>query len=187
MNANALNPMWESLVLRGMAGILFGLAAVFWPALTVVILVYIFSIYVLVNGMIDMVQSIMNMFSSKPWLLTMLLGVGGVGVGLFLIRRPEISIATFVLIIGLALIVRGVFEFVIALTEQPSATYKTLMIIGSALSVIVGVAILLHPLEGGLAFVWLLGLYALITGPIWIALGVDAKKVLEAPTARRKK
>ncbi len=186
MNANALQPMWESLVLRGMAGILFGLAAVFWPALTVVVLVYIFSIYVLVNGMIDIVQGVMSLFSKRPWLLTLLLGIGGVGVGLFLIRRPAISIATFVLIVGLALIVRGVFEFVMALTEQPSATYKTLMIIGSALSVIVGVAILLHPLEGGLAFVWLLGLYALITGPIWIALGVDTKRVLELGTKKRK-
>ena len=47
------------------------------------------------------------------------------------------------------------------------------------MAVVVGIAILLQPASGGVAFVWVLGLYALLTGPMWIALGLDTKKLLE--------
>ena len=62
-----------------------------------------------------------------------------------------------------------------------SATEKTLMIIGGVLAVIVGIAILMQPAAGGVTFVWILGLYALLTGPMWIALGIDAKNSISKP------
>lgn len=172
----ALKPMWESLVMRGVAGILFGIAAVFWPALTLVVLVYLFSIYVLVSGLVNIVQSIMDLAKKRSWFLTLLLGIAELGVGIYLVRHPGVTFATFILLAGLILIVRGVFEVVMAITEEPSATYKTLLTIGGVLSVLVGIVILLQPEAGGVAFVWILGLYALITGPIWIAMAMDVKK-----------
>lgn len=182
----ALKPMWESLVFRGVAGILFGIAAVFWPALTLVVLVYIFSIYILVSGLINIVQSIMDLAKKRSWFLTMLLGIAELGVGVYLVRHPGVTFATFILLAGLILITRGVFEVVVALTEEPSATYKTLMVIGGVLSVVVGIIILLQPAAGGVAFVWILGLYALITGPIWIAIALDVKRELEAGNGRKR-
>src|SRR5690606_17350449 len=112
--------------------------------------------------------------------LTMLLGIAELGIGVYLVRHPGVTFATFILLAGLILIARGVFEVVVALTEEPSATYKTLMVIGGVLSVVVGIVILLQPAAGGVAFVWILGLYALITGPIWIAIALDVKRELEA-------
>ena len=177
----ALKPMWESLVFRGVAGILFGIAAVFWPALTLVVLVYIFSIYILVSGLINIVQSIMDLAKKRSWFLTMLLGIAELGIGVYLVRHPGVSFATLILLIGLVLIARGVFEVVLALLDDFSATEKTLMIIGGVLAVIVGIAILMQPAAGGVAFVWILGLYVLLTGPMWIALGIDAKNSISKP------
>ena len=37
---------------------------------------------------------------------------------------------------------------------------------------VAGVAILLQPASGGVAFVWVLGLFALVTGPLLIALSI---------------
>lgn len=179
MDASGLKIMWESLILRGVAGILFGIAAVFWPALTLVTLVYIFSIYILVNGIVEIVESIMAMRRKQSWIWKMLLGFIELGVGVYLVRRPGVSFATLILLIGLVLIAKGVFEVVGAMLDDYSATEKTLMIISGALGVVVGIAILLQPASGGVAFVWVLGLYALLTGPMWIALGIDAKKLAE--------
>jgi uncharacterized membrane protein HdeD (DUF308 family) len=182
MNADGLKVLWESMVLRGVAGILFGIAAVFWPALTLATLVYIFSIYILVNGVVDIVESILALRRKESWIWKLLLGFVELGVGVYLVRHPGVSFATLILIIGLTFIAKGVFEVVMAMLEDFSATERTLMIISGALGVIVGVIVLLQPVAGGVAFVWVLGLYALLTGPMWIALGIDAKHSIEATT-----
>ncbi len=185
MDATGLKAMWESLVLRGVAGILFGIAAVFWPGLTLVTLVYIFSIYILISGVIGIVESIRAISDGNSWVWRLVLSIAELGVGVYLVRHPSVSFATLILLIGLVLIARGVFEVVLALLEDYSATEKTLMIIGGALGVIVGIAILMQPAAGGVAFVWVLGLYALLTGPMWIALGIDAKHATEGKTKRK--
>lgn len=179
MDAKAIKPMWESLVLRGVAGILFGIAAVFWPSLTLVVLVYIFSIYILVSGVVGIVDSVVRLTRKQSWMWRLLLGIAELGVGLYLVRHPYVTFQTFVLVAGLVLIARGVFEAIMALLEEEGATNKTLMLIGGALSVLVGIVILLQPVAGGVAFVWVLGLYALVTGPILIALALDIKHSAE--------
>lgn len=186
MDATGLKVMWESLVLRGVAGILFGIAAVFWPGLTLVTLVYIFSIYILISGIVEIVEAIRAISRGGSWIWKLLLGFAELGVGVYLVRHPNVSFATLILLIGLVLIARGVFEVVLALLEDYSATEKTLMVIGGVLAVIVGIAILLQPAAGGVAFVWVLGLYALLTGPMWIALGIDAKHAIEDTTKHKK-
>lgn len=181
MDATGLKVMWESMILRGVAGILFGIAAVFWPGITLVTLVYIFSIYILVSGVIEIVDAVRAIVAHDSWIWKLLLGFVELGVGVYLVRHPGVSFATLILLIGLVLIARGVFEVVLALLDDFSATEKTLMIIGGVLAVIVGIAILMQPAAGGVAFVWILGLYALLTGPMWIALGIDAKNSVSKP------
>lgn len=179
MDAQAMKPMWEALVIRGVAGILFGIAAVFWPGLTLVTLVYIFSIYILISGVVGIVQSILDMARGRTWFLELLIGIVELGIGLYLVRHPGVTFATFILLAGLLFIARGVFEVVMALTDEEMATNKMLLIIGGVLSALLGIVLLMQPAAGGVAFVWILGLYALITGPILIALGIDAKHLSE--------
>lgn len=176
---DAVKPMWEALVVRGIAGILFGIAAVFWPALTLVTLVYIFSIYILVSGLVSIVTGLMHLVKGRNWFLGLILGFAELGVGVYLVRHPGVTFATLILIIGLVLVARGVFEVVMGLTEDNFATHKLLVILGGVLAAAVGIIVLLQPASGGVAFVWVLGLYALITGPILIALGLDVKQVAE--------
>jgi uncharacterized membrane protein HdeD (DUF308 family) len=179
MDAKAMKPMWEALVVRGVAGILFGIAAVFWPGLTLVTLVYIFSIYVLLSGVIGVVQSILDMTRGRTWFMGLIVSIIELGIGLYLVRHPQVTFATFILLAGLLFIARGVFEIVIALTDESMATNKVLLVFGGILSALLGIILLMQPVSGGVAFVWVMGLYALISGPILIALGIDAKHISE--------
>lgn len=166
---------WWVLTVRGIAAILFGIAAVFWPAITLVTLVYLFSAYVLVSGIVDIVHGISAIAHRNTWFLSLILGILQLGVGIYLLRRPLLSFATLVLLIGFTLIVRGVVEGVGAFSEDAPASIKTLIIIGAIISVLAGIVMLFQPAAAGVAFVWILGLYALITGPILIAMSLDVK------------
>ncbi len=173
------NDLWGGLAFRGMLAIVFGLAAVFWPGLTLVTLVYLFSGFLLASGLIGLVLGLVNIFNGKNSLLarvlSVALGATEIAAGVYLLRHPGVAFSTFILIIGLLFIGRGVIDAFMGIFEDDVATSKTISTISGVLSVIVGVIILMQPVSGGVAFVWILGLYALITGPMLLALSYDLK------------
>ena len=173
----ATKDLWGVVLFRGIAALLFGIAAVFWPGITLVTLVYLFSAYVLASGLITLVSSLVS--SDETWtsrLLLMVVAVIEIGVGVYLLRHPTVTFATLILLIGFVLIIRGVIDVVGGLfVSGISATHKLITIAGGALAAIVGVVMLFQPAASGVAFVWILGLYALIVGPLLIALSLDLK------------
>lgn len=171
---------WWVLSLRGALAVLFGIAAVFWPGLTLLTLLYLFSAYILVSGIIDIVHGVSSIFKRASWFLVLILGFAELGVGVYLLRHPHVVFATFILLIGFMLIVRGVFEGVAAFSDSISSTNRVLMLIASIIAVVAGIILLFQPASAGVAFVWILGLYALLVGPILIALSLDLKKLAES-------
>lgn len=171
------NMVRTSLVLQGILAILFGIAAVFWPGMTAVTLVYLFSAFILIDGVVVMVMGLMHLNNFGKALLMLLLGVLELGIGLFLIRNPLVSFATLILLLGFSLIIRGLFGLVGSFVhKEDSAGSRSLAGIMGSLGILVGIIILAQPVAGGIAFVWILGLYALISGPIFIALSFDVAK-----------
>lgn len=182
MDVYNLKEMWGALVFRGVVAILFGIAAVFWPGLTLVTLVYLFGGYILATGLINMVVGLTNFNDvGSFWgrLFLMIVGLVELGAGVYLLRHPLVSFATLILVIGLTFIVRGVFELFAGIFGAGSALYKTVLVLGGALAVVVGVLMLMQPAASGVAFVWLLGLYALITGTMLVALAFEAKNAIK--------
>lgn len=181
--ANILTSMWEGLVLRGLAAILFGLTAVFWPGLTLVTLVYLFSAFILATGIVGLVVGLTNLFkrngdSVLNNILLTLLAIAEIGVGLYLLRHIDVSFKTFILIVGLILIARGAIDFVLGLFAVfASSAHRWMMYLSGILTAAVGVIILFQPVSGGVAFVWVLGVYALITGPLLLAMAYDVKQL----------
>lgn len=179
-NNDNLAVAWWALTLRGIAAILFGVAAVFWPGLTLVTLVYLISAFVLVSGVINVVQGAVSIGKHRSWALTLVLGLAEVAVGLYLVRHPGVTFSVFILVAGLLFVARGVIEVVAALANDlGTSTSRTLTVIAGIVSFLVGIILLFQPAAGGVAFVWILGLYALITGPLLIALSLDVKSALE--------
>ena len=162
------------MVFEGIASILFGVSAIFWPGLTIRTLLYLFASFVLVVGLINMMSGIFSIKTSpSSWYLKVLVGALELGVGVYLLRHPAVTFATFILLIGFSLIVNGLFRIVISLSEKLPQTLKTMLLVAGLLSLIVGVVVLFQPVSSGVAFVWLLGLYALLSGPVILAAALE--------------
>ena len=179
MDGRGLNDEWTGLAFRGIFAILFGIAAVFWPGLTLKTLVYLFGGFILASGLVSLVAGLANIYNGEASflhrILMVVLGVLEIGVGVYLLRHPLVSFTTLILLIAFALIIRGVIDIVAGLFEGGSAMRRTVMVIGGLLAGIAGVVLLFQPASGGVTFVWILGLYALLTGPMLIALALDIK------------
>lgn len=171
----------NALALRGIVAILFGIAAVFWPGITLVTLVYIFSAFVLASGLVTLVNGLIDASRERnsvlSLILTVILGIAEIGVGIYLLRHIHVAFSTLILLIGFILIFRGLVELFNGLFEADTSNmYRTATSLAGALAVIAGVVLLFQPASGGVAFVWILGLYALLTGPLMVALALDINK-----------
>ncbi len=167
------------LVLRGVAAILFGIAAVFWPGITILTLLYLISVFLLIGGLFELVHGVSRLGhghddgSALMRVLTPLLGLAEIGVGVYLLRHPHVAFTTFILLIGFILIVRGVIEVVEGVFEVGSGAYRTVMVIVGILAVVAGILVLSQPRAAGVAFVWILGVYAIVAGGLLLAAASD--------------
>jgi uncharacterized membrane protein HdeD (DUF308 family) len=145
--------------------------------MTTATLIYLFAAFLLLDGIVMMVMGLVNLNHFGRAALMILLGLLQLGVGVFLFRNPEVAFGTLILILGFSLIVRGLFSFAHAFTNgKDSTTMRTMNGILGVIGLIVGVIVLMQPVAGGIAFVWILGLYALIAGPVMIAMSSDMAK-----------
>lgn len=166
---------WWALTIQGILAILFGIACVFWPGLTILTFVFLFGIFILVTGLISIFSGLFSI-GKNAWILTLILGLIELGVGVYMLRNPGLSFELIVLLVGSALAVYGIFGIVITLANNEiTAVGKTLSIIGNTLAVVAGVMMFFQPVAGGIAFAWIIGLFALITGPLWIAMSIEVK------------
>lgn len=171
--------MGGNLVLRGILLILFGAAAVFWPGLTLRTLVFIFSAFILIFGVIDLIVGVNRLFHGTQSILMRILmlifGALEVGLGVYLLRHTYVRLSLFILLIGFALLIRGVLEIVEGLFVDAEGGHRALMVIAGVVTALAGIIMLFQPVAGGIAFVWVLGFYGLITGPLMIALALEMR------------
>lgn len=160
------------LVAQGVIAVLFGIAALFWPALAMATFISLFGIFVLVWGVILLVSSLINANYRSLWWVDMVLALLLVGLGVFTLRNPDIATTTMILVVGFTLIARGVVDIVSGLfsREQDVVSNRWFIFITGALGLVLGIVVLNHPGAGGLAFIWALGLYAVLYGALTIGL-----------------
>lgn len=160
-----------SYILLGVLTIIFGVVAVFWPHETLLTLIYLVGAYLLVSGIVHLIHGISSVSTPESWwYLTALLGAVEVGFGIYILRHPALSFTNFVVLLGFALIIRGVVEFVGALFgHYKESSSRWMALLSGLLALVVGVVILDQRSSAGIAFVWILGAYAIVVGVMMLA------------------
>ena len=161
---------------RGGLAILLGILVLVWPGLTVLTLVTLVSIWLLLEGVMSIIQGVRNIkHGGLGWLGSILLGILELGVGAYLVQRPGLTTLSIITLIGLVFFVQG-FVYLFNTFAAPSTTggHRALSFLYSILSFVAGVWIWRYPIHGTLAFVWLLGLYLVASGGLLIAIAAEA-------------
>jgi uncharacterized membrane protein HdeD (DUF308 family) len=174
-----VHELWWLFVLGGIATLTFGVLALFLPGLTLALLVVIFAIYAIVMGVVELINGFASIGKRNSWWFSLLVGLVMLGVGVYLIRHPETAIGTFIVLVGAVLLVRGVFDLVVAAFFTKRNESRWLWVISGVLGILAGVFLWSSPAAGGIAFVWVLGLYALIVGSISLAYAFRVRSEYE--------
>ena len=161
---------WWAMVLRGIVAVLFGLAALFWPGLTLFVLLVCFGVYALVDGLLAIVAGI-RASGGRRWLL-LAEGTLGLLAGLVVLFWPGTTALVLVYAISAWAIFTGLLKVLMAVAFRREIENGWLMILGGLLSVLFGVILGFLPGAGLLTLVWLVGIYALILGVALVVLGL---------------
>jgi uncharacterized membrane protein HdeD (DUF308 family) len=163
---------WWALVLRGIAAIAFGVLAFVWPHITLAALVFLWGAYALVDGAFAIAAGIKSHGEYKRWWVLLIEGILSVIAGVMAFVIPGITALVLLILIAAWAIATGAFEIAAAIQLRKYIRGEWLLALAGVASVLFGVALLVNPLAGALAVVWLIGAYAIVFGVLLIALGL---------------
>jgi uncharacterized membrane protein HdeD (DUF308 family) len=164
---------------RGGLGIVLGVLVLVWPGLTVLTLVTLISIWLLFSGVISILQGFRAVRKGGfGWVGSILLGILELGVGAYLVQRPSLATLTIITLIGLVFFIQGFVALINTFTVFPVGGGRRLLsLLFAILSFAVGIWLWRYPFHGTLAFVWLIGLWAIVSGVFTIAMGAEADNI----------
>ena len=175
-DATIASDLWWLLVVRGIILLLFGLMAIIWPGITLVVLAIMFGLYLIAVGVVDVIVGARSVKLTPMWFLRVVLGIAEVAVGVYIINTGILlTIASFILLVGLFLIFQGLVEIVTSFRRSSDAGTKFWHIFGGLLGILVGMFVLREPVSGGIAFTWLLGFYGLLGGALSLTAGLGIR------------
>jgi uncharacterized membrane protein HdeD (DUF308 family) len=158
------------LLVRGVAGILFGLAAFAWPGLTLAVLITLWGIYAIVDGIVGIASAVRHRREIESWWAMLLGGAASLIAGIVAWIMPAVTAIALVVIIGFWAIARGVFVTMTAVRLRDELQDEWLLILSGALSVALGLVFVVSPGAGALAMVWLIGTLAIVSGALFVGL-----------------
>jgi uncharacterized membrane protein HdeD (DUF308 family) len=162
---------WWLLALRGAAAIIFGIITIAAPAAGLVVLVMLFGVYALVDGVLDLVLAIRGARQGAPWGALVFAGIGGLVAGAITLLWPGVSAMALLFLIAAWAVVTGVASIVAAVRLRKAIEGEWLLALSGVLSIAFGILVALFPGAGALAVVIWIGAYALVFGVMLVALG----------------
>lgn len=160
------------LIIRGIVGIVIGILAFGWPGVTIAVLVGIFALYALIDGVTNLILGLTQATRhGRPWAL-ILEGLAGIAAGVVTFMWPGVTALVLIWLIAAWAIVTGVFEIAAAIRLRRVLTGEWLLLLSGVLSIAFGVLVFAFPGAGAVGIAWVLGAYAVATGVILVALGI---------------
>jgi uncharacterized membrane protein HdeD (DUF308 family) len=172
---NNLARNWWLVILRGILAILFGLTAFVWPGITWVVLVFMFGIYTLVDGLVAVGTGLSRAKDSPRWWAFLVEGLVSIGAAVVALIWPQLTGLIMVLVIATWAVLTGILEIVAAIRLRYEINNEWLLALGGIVSIALGVLLFLRPVAGGIAIIWTIAAYAVIFGVLLIALGFRLK------------
>jgi uncharacterized membrane protein HdeD (DUF308 family) len=175
--------IWIFAIIRGVLGIIFGLIALFAPIATAFVLAIVIGAYAIVDGIFDIVEAIRHRGSSSM-VFRIVLGVVSILFGIVVLVSPGMSLEILVILVGIWAIVIGILQIISSIGHRavPNSGWVWGMI-GGALAILFGVVVIIWPGTGLVSIIWIIGIWAIVWGIVFIVLGIQLRKAARANQA----
>ena len=172
---------WPVLLARAVFAVAFGVVALIWPMITLLILAWAFGIFAIVDGAIQIIDGIRR--QDRPrWWISLLLGLLGLTAGVVAVIWPGISAVALAIVVGAWALVTGFIEIFSAVRQRRERRRPGLLLLVGLVSVVAGVVILAWPVHGAVALAALVGGFAVVYGILLAVLALRLRNAAQATT-----
>jgi uncharacterized membrane protein HdeD (DUF308 family) len=161
---------WWLLVFVGIVSVVAGGILVAKPSHSLATLSVVFGIFLLIDGIIDVISSLFG-HGEESRALAVIVGLLAIVIGILLIRHPTTAVSAIGLIIGIWLVAAGALRLVRAISFGGGI----LRMLIALLEIVVGVIVVSDPHIGYATLAILIGIWLIINGLAWIALGIAVR------------
>ena len=176
---------WWVVLLRGIAGILFGILTFVAPAISLGALVLLFGAYSFADGILAIISAIRSRGESERWWIVLLQGLAGVGAGLVTVLWPGITALALLVMVATWALITGGLEIAAAIRLRKVITGEWLLVLSGIASITLGVLLALFPGPGALVLVIWIGAYAFVSGVLLVALALRLRSWGREHTGRQ--
>jgi len=176
-----LPSFWGIVLTKGIISLLLGIMVLVWPLATWDIILIIAAVYIMLMGILFMIGGIWSMTVGWEGIVGVILGILAFMLGIYILKNPGGMTLIGIYLLGLWLIIAGIYRMFADWDLVGDS--KALTIFVGIISILVGILLLQEPIVNGLIFYWVLGLFLLISGAIYIALSFKIKHDLKKLTS----
>jgi uncharacterized membrane protein HdeD (DUF308 family) len=167
---------WWMFLLRGIFALVFGIAALLFPQAAFLGLVLVFGAFALVDGIFTLISAFSGGARSENWWWLILEGAFGILIGVLTVLQPAAMGAAWVMLIAVWAIVTGVLEIITAIRLRKEITGEWALVLGGVVSVLFGLLVAFYPASGVFAVGFMIGIYAIFFGALFIWLALNLRK-----------
>ena len=174
MPKDLLTAAWKLLLLRGVIGIVLGIILVAWPQATIVVLMVLVGIWALIDGIGLAAQVFDKGAGTGQRVLFAVMALVALVVAMVAIFNPDKAASVITWLVGIWLLVRGLFELVGAFSATV-ATPRWLLVLGALLDLVLGWLFVTHPGQSAKGVAVVIGILAIAWGVVFVVLALAAR------------
>ena len=118
---------WGLAVVMGVASVILGLLAMFYPGATIVTVAIFFAAWLFVSGFVEVITSFTRDGDTGSRVLHAIIGVLSVIVGFALLRTPFQSVEVFIFVLGIFWLAQGIMTFIAAFAQKQGRNWRIFM------------------------------------------------------------
>jgi len=162
-------------IISGVLSLLFGIVAIAWPGITLVVLVWAFAIPLLFQGIAQIVFAFKNRHVEHHWLLLFIWGLVNSLAAILSMAFPAITAFFLIMVMGATWLISGIVLAIAAIQLRKQIRNEGWFLVSAIISAVAGIYVLLSPGAGALSLIWLIAGYAILFGILLVIVGTRAR------------
>jgi uncharacterized membrane protein HdeD (DUF308 family) len=161
---------WKRLAVHGAAAILFGLATLVWPDVTLWALVLMWGAFAFVDGVTWLSAAVSDpLLRHRGW--AAFSGLTGIAAGIVTFVWPSITAQALLFVIAVWSLLIGGSQIVFAVRTRQQVSHTWTIALGGVLLVVLGALLAVDPGAGAIGITWAIGWFAFLFGTVelWLA------------------
>jgi uncharacterized membrane protein HdeD (DUF308 family) len=161
---------WKRLAVQGTAAVIFGLATLVWPHITVWALVLLWGAFAFVDGVTALSAAIGDkLLLHRGWIAFW--GLTGIAAGIVTLVWPSMTAVALLVVIATWSLLIGAIWIGFAVAERKQVSGTGWIAAGGVLLVLLGVLLLVNPGAGAIGVTWTIGWFVFLFGvlQLWLA------------------